>query len=123
MALALSVPVFAHFRNYLQQSISLSTGPSVSKLSVPVAKVVNLKRDNFVKFAVCPKCAALYQLNDCTRLVGGQIVSNVCTRRPFKKGKRGPCGAALAKKVILGSGKVCFYPFKLYCFNSVIEQV
>lgn len=98
MALALSVPVFAHFRNYLQQSISLSTGPSVSKLSVPVAKVVNLKRDNFVKFAVCPKCAALYQLNDCTRLVGGQIVSNVCTRRPFKKGKRGPCGTALAKK-------------------------
>ena len=86
-------------------------------------KFVNLKRDNFVKFAVCPKCAALYQLNDCTRLVGGQIVSNVCTRRPFKKGKRGPCGAALAKKVILGSGKVCFYPFKLYCFNSVIEQV
>ena len=50
-------------------------------------------------------------------------MSNVCTRRPFKKGKRGPCGAALAKKVILGSGKVCFYPFKLYCFNSVIEQV
>lgn len=41
-------------------------------------KFVNLKRDNFVKFAVCPKCAALYQLNDCTRLVGGQIESNVC---------------------------------------------
>lgn len=51
-------------------------------------KFVNLKRDNFVKFAVCPKCAALYQLNDSTRLVGGQIVSNVRTRRPFKKGKR-----------------------------------
>ena len=33
------------------------------------------------------------------------------------------CGTALARKVILGSGKVCFYPHKLYCFNSVIDQI
>ena len=25
--------------------------------------------------------------------------------------------------MVLGSGKVCFYPHKLYCFNSVIDQV
>ena len=86
-------------------------------------KFVNLKRDNFVKFAVCSKCAAFYQLNNCTRLVGGRIVSNLCTSRPFKNGKGGPCGGALARKVILGSGKICFYPYKLYCFNSVIDQV
>ena len=86
-------------------------------------KFVNLERDNFVKFAVCPKCSALYQLESCTRRVGGQIVSNICTSKPFKKGRNGECGAALAKKVILGSGKVCFYPHKLYCFNSVIDQV
>ena len=35
---------------------------------------VNLKRDNFVKFAVCPKCASLYNLESCTKLVRGQIV-------------------------------------------------
>ena len=29
----------------------------------------------------------------------------------------------MARKVILGSGKVSFYPHKLYCFNSVIDQV
>ena len=56
-------------------------------------------------------------------MVRGQIVSNLCTSRPFKKGKRRPCGEALARKVILGSGKLCFYPYKLYCFNSVIDQV
>ena len=23
----------------------------------------------------------------------------------------------------MGSGKVCFYPHKLYCFSSVIDQI
>ena len=46
---------------------------------------VNLKRDDFVTFAVCPKCASLYHLEDCTRKVRGQIVSNTCTKRPFIK--------------------------------------
>ncbi|XP_068738174.1 uncharacterized protein [Montipora capricornis] len=84
---------------------------------------VNLKRDNFVKFAVCPKCASLYNLESCTRLVGGQIVSNVCSHRPFSKGRSSECGTALARRVILASGKVCFYPHRIYCFNSVIDQV
>ena len=84
---------------------------------------VNLKRDNFVKFADCPKCASLYKLESCTRRLGGQIVSNICSHRPLKKGSKRECGTALARKVVLGSGKVCFYPHKLYCFNSVIDQV
>ena len=83
---------------------------------------MNLKRDNFVKFAVCPKCASLYKLESCTRHVGGQIVSNICSHKPFKKGSKRECGTALARKVVLGSGKVCFYPHKLYCFNSIIDH-
>ena len=79
------------------------------------------KRDNFVKMAVCPKCASLYNLEKCTRKVGGQIVSNICSNKPFKKGKE--CGASLAKKVILSCGKVSFFPHKLYCYNSVIDQI
>ena len=69
------------------------------------------------------KCASLYQLESCTRLVGGQIVSNICTRKAFTKSRNRECGTPLARKVILGSGKVCFYPHKLYCFNSVIDQI
>ena len=30
-------------------------------------KFVNLKRDNFVKFAVCPKCASLFWRSDCLK--------------------------------------------------------
>ena len=36
---------------------------------------------------------------------------------------QGECGSALARNVILGSGKEYFYPHKRYCFNSVIDQV
>ena len=82
---------------------------------------VDFKRDNFVKFAVCPKCASLYQLKNCTRHVGSQIISSLCTYKPFRSKRE--CGEALARKVILGSGKVSFYPHKLYCVNSVIDQV
>lgn len=84
-------------------------------------KFVMFKRDYFVKFAVCPKCSSLYNLGNCTRKVGENIVSNICSNKPFKKSRE--CGAQLLKKVILSCGKVCFYPHKLYCFNSVIEQV
>ena len=38
------------------------------------------------------------------------------------KGAR-ECGARLAKRVVLSDGKECFYPFKVYCFNSVINQL
>ena len=86
-------------------------------------KFVKLKRDNFVKFAVCPRCSSLYDLENCTRQVGGRTVSSICTLRPFKRGQKGECGEPFARKVILNSGKVCFYPFKVYCFNSVIEQL
>ena len=51
-------------------------------------KFVNLERDNFVKFAVCPKCSALYQLESCTRRVGGQIVSGMWS----SIGKKGDLG-------------------------------
>ena len=54
---------------------------------------------------------------------GGQIVSNICSHKPFNKGHVRECGTALARKVISGSGKVRFYPPKIYCFNSVIDQV
>ena len=30
-------------------------------------KFVNLERDNFVKFAVCPKCASLFWRSDCLK--------------------------------------------------------
>ena len=55
--------------------------------------------------------------------VGNRIVSAICTNKKFKKGHSKECGTLLARKVILRDGNTCFYPYKLYCFNSVINQL
>ena len=48
----------------------------------------------------------------------------VHTRLSIKKGKRSKeCGTKLAEKVVLSDGKEHFSPFKVYCFNSVINQI
>lgn len=87
-------------------------------------KLVHLDRDDFVKYVVCPKCSYLYNPSDCTQRIGEKIVAKCCTHKAFKKGKGAKeCGARLAKRVVLADGKECFYPFKVYCFNSVINQV
>ena len=87
-------------------------------------QLVEFDRDDFVKFVVCPKCSSLYDPGDCTQRIGGKLVAKCCTHKAFKKGKGArECGTKLAKKVALTNGKECFYPFKVYCFNSVINQV
>ena len=77
-----------------------------------------------MKFVVCPKCSSLYDPGDCTQRIGGRIVAKRCTHKAFKKGKGSrECGEILAQKVILSDGKEHFYPFKVYCFNSIINQI
>ena len=67
--------------------------------------------------------SSLQSAQNVHQFFGGQIVSNICSHKPFNKGHVRECGTALARKVISGSGKVRFYPHKIYCFNSVIDQV
>ena len=87
-------------------------------------QLVKLDRDDFVKYIVCPKCSSLYDPGDCTQRIGRRIVAKSCTHKAFKKGKGAKeCGAKLAQRVVLSGGKEHFYPYKVYCFNSVINQV
>jgi len=87
-------------------------------------QLVHLDRDDFVKYVVCPSCSSLYDPGDCTQWIRGNIVAKCCTHKAFKKGKGAKeCGAKLAKNVLLSDGKTCFYPFTMYCFNSVINQL
>ena len=87
-------------------------------------QLVKLDRDDFVKYIVCPSCSSLYDPGDCTHQIGGRITAKCCTNKAFKKGKWSKeCGAKLAKRVVLSDRKECFYPFKVYCFSSVINQI
>ena len=41
-------------------------------------QLVNLDRDDFVKYVVCPNCSSLYDPGDCTQRIGGRIVAKCC---------------------------------------------
>lgn len=84
--------------------------------------IVKLDRDSFTKYAVCPDCTKLYELDRCTMRVGNRIESRRCTNQPFPSKKK-ECGALLARKVVTQQNNTVFYPFKVYCFNSVIDQL
>jgi len=86
-------------------------------------RFVKLDRDNFTKYAVCPSCTKLYHLDNCTVRIGDRIEAKTCSNKPFPKGRLKECGAVLARKYVAGNNQAVFYPFKIYCFNSIINQL
>lgn len=86
-------------------------------------KFVTLDRDNFTKYAVCPECLKLYNLDSCTVRIGERVESKTCTNKPFISQRKAECGAVLAKKVTTEKNGTVFYPFKVYCYQSIINQL
>lgn len=88
---------------------------------------LGLNQDQFTKFVVCTKCDSLYKFEDCFTERFGRTVIKQCPfisqenhRQLFR---RTACGELLLKEVILKNGRKRFYPFKVYCYNSIIEKL
>lgn len=66
-------------------------------------QLIDLDRDDFVKYVVCPSCSSLYyDPGDCIQQSGGRIVAKCCAHKAFTKGKGAKeCG------VVLSDGKKC----------------
>ena len=84
---------------------------------------LNLDRDNFNKFVVCPKCTKLYKYDSCLEIVNNQQVARKCCNTYYSRRRKHVCNASLVTKVTLENGKTCFYPIKYYCSNSIIEEL
>ena len=73
------------------------------------------------QYACCVKCNEVYPLDDCV-----ERTSSKCSHISFPNHPHGvhrlPCGALLMKEVQMGS-KLFFYPFKTFCYRSIIESV
>ena len=90
-------------------------------------KQLGLDRDKFIKYVVCPKCHSLYNFDDCYETLHRRKVSKNCTfvqyphhRQHFR---RTACREPLLKEVTLKTGETKLYPFKVYCYNSVTENL
>lgn len=64
-------------------------------------KFIRFDRDNFKKIVVCPKCFAVYELEDCIEVVEGSQTSKQCRNVVFPNHSlahyRRPCGELLMK--------------------------
>ena len=83
-------------------------------------KIISVDRDDFTKYTVCPKCCKLYTMDQCLRkMANGQTVARTCDNVIWNK----TCGSKLVKEVILSNGSRHFYPLKVYCCQSIINQL
>lgn len=89
-------------------------------------KHLNFKKDNFRRYVVCPKCYSLYEYADCVINIEGTPSSRTCSHVEYpdhpQRARRRPCKELLLKEVLLPNGKTKLYPFKIYCYKSVIDR-
>ena len=88
-----------------------------------VRQFINLDRDSFTKFVVCPKCTKLYSYDSCLMSANNRTVAKTCCNTFMSRGHRKRCNATLVRKVILKDKKEQFYPIKYYCYNSIINEL
>ena len=96
------IGITLHSEYLCQMSLTLPSSPYLLR------KFVNLKYDNFIKFAVCPKCASLYNLKVVEGYLGVRLSQISVTT------------AHLAKVVWNSIGKKSYLS---QCFNSLIHKV
>jgi hypothetical protein len=88
-----------------------------------VRQLLDLDRDNFNKYVVCPKCSACYEYNECVRDVDGRHVVKRCSSKHYSRGKMHFCNGQLVKKVTLKNNVIKYYPIYTYCYSSVVNAL
>ena len=87
-----------------------------------VRKYLNINRDNFTKYVVCPKCTKCYNYDECLRKAeNGIIVTKCCSNVSFSRGKAVRWNSKLVKKVVLKDNQIKYSPVFYYCYNGIIN--
>ena len=93
-----------------------------SSISV-LTKYLDLDRDNFTKYVVCPKCTKCYHYNECFKQENGRTIAKLCSNVSFLRGKPVKCNSKLVKKVVLKNNQTKYYPIYYYCYNGIINSL
>lgn len=76
----------------------------------------------FERLVVCRKCYSVYDKKYCVEKRGTQVLSKFCKYRDHVSAKKS-CDQLLLKTVRLLNGKACLYPFKVYCYQSLVSSI
>lgn len=88
-----------------------------------VRQFLNLDRDDFNKFVVCPKCTKLHKYDSCLEMINNRQVAKKCSNKYYSRRKKMVCNTNMVPRVTLQNGKTCFYPIRYYCARSIIEEL
>ncbi|KAJ8315757.1 hypothetical protein KUTeg_007907 [Tegillarca granosa] len=86
-------------------------------------KLLKLDRDNFERYVVCQECFSVYDFFNCFTEVNGIRKTKLCNHETVVRGRSKTCDTPLLKEVVLKGGVVKLYPYKIYCFNSLINRI
>ncbi|XP_022102683.1 uncharacterized protein LOC110985747 [Acanthaster planci] len=87
-----------------------------------IRRHLKFDRDSFIKYAVCPKCAKLYDFGELFYEVDGTSNPRKCSNSWIKsRGRQITCNSKLVKAVRFADGSKKYYPLKIYCYQSIIE--
>lgn len=97
------------------------------KSVIQCRKILRISEKNFEKYVTCVKCHSIYQYDTCyEKGLRGKLTSRRCPYVAFPKHKqvfrRQQCGALLLREVKCGPKTFC-YPFKTYCWKSIIDTL
>ena len=74
---------------------------------------------SFQQFIPCQKCHSLYKYCDCIEKVGTLAKPKACSNVVWAK----QCRQPLLREVVSVSGNTQFYPYRVYCYHSVVNSL
>ncbi len=92
-----------------------------------VKKKFGTDEDTFEKYVVCPKCDTLYLYKDCFETIGDRKYPKNCSHIAFPDhlhiSRRNSCNEKLLCEVTLANDNKHYYPRKVYCYSSLIDNL
>ena len=109
---------------HMNVELILMLASNIPRTLYSARKLLNIDRNSFERYVVCPKCTKLYDIDNTLHNDGQGISAKVCNNIKYSRAKRPKsCGAKLVKEVILKNGTKKFIPLKTYCYKSLINSI
>ena len=80
-------------------------------------KILDTKTQAFQRYVVCEKCSSIYEYDSCLEIIGTRRIPKLCKHKASQYAVS--CNGELLRSISLLSGKIVFYPRKVFCFMSL----